>query len=133
MATTANVKHTWQQTIKNDSGAAVVADPPMVITADAEANFSVLIDPGTTAEIDLAVDVTKIQSGFLTCSQAADVFTNSADGTGGQHIVMTAGISVCWNKNMPTACPFTPTITKFFVKNNGAVAATARGGFLLQE
>jgi hypothetical protein len=138
MATTPNVKHTWSTTIKNDSGAAVVADPPIVITADAEVNFSVLIPVGETAEVDAAVDVTKIKSAFVTCTQSADVYTNDSTGSTGQHIVLTVGgaapvPSVYWHTGMITDCPFTPTITKFFIKNNGSVAATARGGFLLQE
>ena len=139
MATVPNLKHTWSTTIKNDAGAAVVADPPLVITADAEVNFCVQIPAGETAEIDCAVDITKIKSAFVSCTQAADVFTNSSDGTGGQHIALvppagaTVPTSVSWHVGMIAANPFTPTITKFFVKNNGAVLATARGGFLLQE
>jgi len=130
-ASTPNVKHTWQSTIKNDSGAAVVAEAPVIIVGNSEENLSELIDPGATVEIDIAITVAKIQSGFIECTQNADVFTNAADGTGGQHIVLAAGIAVAWNVNEPMACPFTPNITKFYVKNNGSVAATFRGGFIV--
>jgi hypothetical protein len=138
MATTPNLKHVWATTIKNDSGAAVVADPPLVVIFNAEENFCVQIPAGETAEIDCAVDVTKIKSAFITCTQSADVYTNDGTGSTGQHIVLVVGgaspvPSVYWHNGMITANPFTPAITKFFIKNNGTVAATARGGFGMQE
>src|SRR5882724_800854 len=114
-----NLKHTWSTSIKNDSGSPVVADPPLIVQGDAESNFSVVVDPAQTVEIDLVVPVVKIQSGFITSNQAVEVFTNAADATGGQHISLAANKAVAWNNQMSTVNPFTPTITKFFITNNG--------------
>jgi hypothetical protein len=129
MASTGTLKHTWSTTIKNDSGAAVVADPPVVVTFDSEENGAVSIPAGETAEIDAAVDVSTIQSGFMTATQDCVVKTNAADATGGETFNVPAGKSVSWNKNQASANPFTIDITKLFVKNNGTQAATFRYGF----
>lgn len=129
---TSNVKHTWTLTIKNDSGAAVIADPPLVITGDAEVNASTIVNPSETAEVDVAVTVSKIVSGFINTTQNATVNTNAADATGGQSFSMVAGKSVAWNNSMTGSNPFTPNITKFYVINAGTKALTFRAGFLLQ-
>lgn len=130
---TSNLKHTWTNNIKNDSGAAVLADPPLVIVGDAESNFSSVVAPGETAEIDCPVTVAKIQSGFITATKDVTVHTNAADGTGGQTFSVPTGKSVAWNNTMAAANPFTVNITKFFITNAGVAAATVRGGFLLVE
>lgn len=133
MATAPNVKHTWTLSIKNDSGAAVVADPPLIITADAEVNFAVQIPAGETAEIDAPITVANIKSCFLSTSQAGTLNTNASDGSGGQTMALVASRAVTWNDTLGTACPFTPNITKFFITNSGSVVMNCRGGFLLQE
>lgn len=134
MAVSPNLKQTWQTSIKNDSGAAVVADPPLVITYKDEVNFCVIIPPTETAEIDKAVTVANIQSAFITGNQPCDVYTNSADGTGGQHLVLDPNgnpkvPSIFWHVGMGTPNPFTPDITKFYVKNNGTANAVVRASF----
>jgi len=133
MAVTPNVKHTWTTSIKNDSGTAVVADPPLVITADAEVNWAVQVPAGEVAEVDAPITVANIKSAFITSNQPVTVDTNATDGTGGQVIPIAAGKSVAWNNQMTTVCPFTPDITKFFIHNTGTALATVRGGFLVQE
>ena len=133
MTITPNVKHTWSTSIKNDSGSAVVADPPLVITGDAEVNFAVQVPAGETAEVDAAITVADILSGFITGNQNIQVSTNASDGSGGQVLTIAAGKTLSWNNQQGTVSPFTPNITKFFIKNNGAALATVRGGFLLQE
>ena len=130
---TSNLKHTWNTSIKNDSGSSVMADPPLVIVGDAEVNFSTIVAAGETAEIDAPVTVANIQSGFLTSTKDVTIKTNAVDAAGGQTLVVPAGKSVAWNNTQSTANPFTPNITKFFIHNAGAVAATVRGGFLLVE
>jgi hypothetical protein len=129
---TSNIKHTWTLSIKNDSGSAVVADPPLVIVGDAESNFSLLVDPSTTGEVDVVIPVDKMVSGFISADQPVTVNTNAADATGGQSIPLAGGRTLAWNDTTGTN-PFTPTITKVFVINAGTKVATVRGGFLLQE
>jgi len=134
MALTPSIKHTWTKSIKNDSGAAVVADPPLVVIGTAEHNFEVQVPAGETDEIDMPVTVSKIVSAFVSSTQPGTISTNAADGTGGQVITFTAPTkAVTWNNTEITACPFTPNITKFFCHNTGTTTATFRGGFLLSE
>jgi hypothetical protein len=127
------LKHTWSNTIKNDSGSNVLADPPLVIIGDAETNFSVQTAPGTTDEIDATVPVAKILSGFVSSDQPVTVYTNDNTGSSGQVIPLPGGRSLSWNNTQTGPNPFTPTITKFFVTNLGTKVANVRAGFLLQE
>ena len=133
MSITPNVKHTWTTSIKNDSGSAVVSDPPLVLTADAEENFAVQIPPGETAEVDIAITVDDIVSAFIAADHDVAVSTNAADHSGGQLINVPANQSVSWHNQMKTTNPFTPDITKLFIHNAGTAIAKVRGGFLLQE
>lgn len=130
-----NLKHTWQTSIKNDSGAAVMADAPLIIQGNAEVNGSEVVTAGASnVEIDCTVTVAKIVSGFISSTQDVTVHTNATDGTGGQTIALTANKALAWNNASPGmgACPFTPNITKFYVNNAGSKDATVRFGFLLQ-
>jgi len=128
------IKHTWTTSIKNDSGAAVVADPPLVCLGTAEHNFEIQVAAGATEEVDMPVTVADIVSGFLSSTQPGTVKTNAADAAGGQTFTFVSPTkAVTWNNALATACPFTPNITKFFCHNTGSVAATFRGGFLMQE
>lgn len=139
--------HTYTRAIKNDSGTAVVADPAIVVSGDAEINIGGgskgvgpgVVAPATTLEIDAPVLVSKLQSLFLTSDNPVDVYTNDSIGATGQHIVLTGtsggNPSVTWNNlDVPAiVCPLTPTITKWFIKNSGTKPATFRAGFILQE
>lgn len=129
MAITGNLKHTWSTSIKNDSGAAVVADPPVIVPFDDESNGSVKIPTGETAEVDVIVDVSTIQSAFITSDKDVTVKTNAVDAAGGQTIEILAGKSANWNVFMSTANPFTPDITKMFIHNASGAVATVRWGF----
>jgi hypothetical protein len=133
MPGTPNLKHTWKTIVTNGYGSSLIADPPLDLAGDAETNFGVVVAPGQTAEIDAPVIVANIVSAFIKSNQAVEVFTNAADGSGGQHISVPAGRSVSWNNQMGIANPFTPNITKFYVTNNGTAPATVYAGFLLQE
>jgi hypothetical protein len=132
MAVTANVKHTWTPRIQGYSGTAY--DSPVVINGNGGVLFNVVIPAGETAEVDDApVTVAKIKSCFITSTQAADVNTNAADGAGGQTFSLLANRAVSWHEGMLTDCPFTPDVTKWFIKNNGAVPATVIGEFVLAD
>jgi len=133
MAITPNLKHTWNTSIKNDSGSPVVTDAPLTITGDAETNWAVQVPAGETAEVDAPITVADIKSAFISSNVAVDVKTNAVDASGGQTINVAAGRAVAWNNQMTTVNPFTPNITKFFIHNGGTTLASVRGGFLLQE
>lgn len=144
--------HIWTRAIKNDSGAAVTADPALTVSGSAEVNIGGatsksplsgpgVIAPGTTVEIDAPMTVSKLKSLFLSSDQPVTVYTNAADGTGGQ-VLPIAGTkagqpSITWNAiDLPAvACPLTVNVTKFFVTapSSNTAAATFRAGFILQE
>jgi hypothetical protein len=129
----ANIHHTWTTSIKNDSGAAVTPDPPLILVGDGEVNFSQTLNPGDlNIEVDVTITVLKIISAFVNSTQACTMYTNSSTGSGGQAITLQPNLSVSWNNTQTTACPFTPNITKFFLNNPSASVATERGGFLIQ-
>ncbi len=128
-----SLKHTWSTQIKNDAGAAVTTDAPLVILGEAEVNFYVEVAASGTEEIDVAVTVADIQSGFLSSDKAVTIDTNASNGAGGQEIELTANKAFAWNTQMTFANPFTPNITKIFVHNNGATTAKVRGGFLVES
>jgi hypothetical protein len=125
------LKHTWQTTIKNDAGKAIIAGTP---TDFLGAGFDVkeTVGAGQTVEVDCgSIDKTKIVSIALISTQNATVDTNAADATGGQEIVLTANQGYAWNNKMATACPITQNITKIFAKNNGTAEAVFTASFIL--
>lgn len=127
-----SLKHTWTTQIKNDAGAAVTTDLPLVILGEAEINFYVeCAGSGGSQEIDVTVDVSEIKSAFLSSDKDVEIDTNATDGTGGQVITLTANKAFAWNNQMTFANPFTPDITKIFVHNAGTTTAKVRGGFLV--
>lgn len=129
-----SLTHTWSNTIKNDSGASVLADPSLILTGDAEVNFAVDVLAGTTTQIVQPVTVAAIVSGFISSDQAVTVKTNS-NTTPVQTFSLAAKVALSWNNTLPASStnPFTTNITQFFVTNAGATTAKVRGGFLLQE
>ncbi|HLZ08963.1 MAG TPA: hypothetical protein VKT80_10275, partial [Chloroflexota bacterium] len=70
------ISHTYNHTIKNDQGAAVVADT-LVITGDSEHNISEAVSNGAVAEVDAAISVAKILSFFIESDQAITLKLNS--------------------------------------------------------
>lgn len=126
----AGIKHTWNKTVKNDTGASVLAEST-IFTASAEENFKEVAAAGTTLEIDLAVDVSQIVSFFVASTQAVTLHTNTTP-TGAQDFSLAANVALDWNNaDVVNANPLTTNITKFYFVNAGAVDATVVGGFLL--
>jgi len=97
-----------------------------------EFNEKISIPAGATAEMDCgSLPYAKMVSLFLTIDQNADVYTNAADGTGGQHISLTANKAYGWHNLMVGSNPITANITKIYVTNRGTKTATFRAGFLM--
>lgn len=131
MAATPLIKHTWTTSVKNDSGAAVLADA-QVITGTNEFNQGIQVAPASTSEMDCgSLPFAKMISLFLNCDQAVSVFTNAADGTGGQVIALSANKAWDWNNTLPTSNPVTANITKIYVTNSGTKVANFRAAFLM--
>jgi len=131
MPATGQLKHTWATVVKNDTGASTLEDSQTILGSN-EFNEKISIPAGATAEIDCgSLDFASMVSLFLVCDQACTVFTNAADGTGGQEIDLAANKAYAWNNLMPTDNPITADITKIFCTNNAVKDGTFRAGFLL--
>ena len=135
MASTPVIKHTWTQSIKNDSGAAVMADPPLIILGDSEANAGIQVPANTTIEIDITVAFANIVSFFFTLDQGGTVNTNASDGTGGNTFTLVAGVSKSWNNTITGVTnPITINITKIFVHNSSSTkTANFKAGILTKD
>lgn len=132
------VLHTWKTTVSVPGLSSLPADPPILVTGDYAVEVEVAVNAGATnVEVDIgSVDKTKIQSVIINADKAPmDVFTNAADGTGGQHFSLAANKSVAWNINMLPAFtnPISVNITKFFGNNTSLVQGTLRVGLLLNS
>lgn len=119
---------------------------PGLATLPADQTISVIGDYGVEVEIDVpagqvslhvpvaSIDKTKLVACCINADKAAmNVFTNSADGTGGQSFVLTKNQSVAWNNQINQTLypnPITTNITAFYVNNPGTVAGIFRAGFL---
>jgi len=125
------LKHTWTTQIKNDAGAAVTTDLPVVIQGEAEINFYVECAASGTQQIDVAVDVSEIKSAFISSDKDVEIDTNATNGAGGQTITLAANKAFAWNNQMTFVNPFTPDITAIYVHNAGLTTAKVRGGFLV--
>ena len=129
------VTHTWTTKVSVPGLSQLPADSPLAIAGDYAVEVEKSLNPGDTSiEIDVgSIDKTKIQSVVLNADQVAmEIFTNAADGTGGQHFSLAANKSIAWNNQIPNQInPITVNITKFFLNNPGAKIGVFRAGFLL--
>jgi hypothetical protein len=129
------VTHTWTTRVSVPGLPTLPADNPLSLTGDYSIEVEKLIAAGSSnIEIDVGtVDITKIQSVVLNADQAGmDIYTNAATGTGGQHFVLAANVSLAWNNQIPAQVnPITQNITKFFCNNATAVNGTFRAAFLM--
>jgi hypothetical protein len=130
--------HTWTTKVTVPGLPALPADLPTVIVGDYAVEVEVAVPAG---QVSLEVDVgtiikTKIVSLVVNADLAAmEIYTNAADGTGGQHISLSANKSVAWNNTTfdvtQFPLPITQNITKFFVNNPGVKAGIFRAAFNL--
>src|SRR5690348_12462147 len=105
---TVDLIHTWTNQIKVPGLPTLPADPPLLITGDVDMPIAKDVLAGQTAEIDgLSIDKTKIVSLLLNCTGAITLYTNAADGTGGQVIPLAAKKSLVWNNTQTFSNPIT--------------------------
>lgn len=115
--------HTIGRTYKNDAGtlAAVTAS----YVGDAENDLSVSVPAATSNnEYDLAINLSKVVAMAIYSTAAVTLKTNSSAGS--DTLVLAAKQLVEWTNDESgiTAKPFTTDVTKFFISNTGAAAAT---------
>ena len=139
MATATSTAHTWATKVSVPGLPALPADAPAVILGDYAVEVETPVNPGTVSlEIDVgAITKAKVVSLVINADQTAmDVYTNAADGTGGQHFALQANKSVAWNNTTFDQTQFpnpisSTTITKFFLNNSSAKPGVFRAAFLL--
>jgi len=123
--------HTTTIGYKSDAG--TITSTSEVLTGDGEANYDGVIPGGTTnAEVDLVAAHANIRSMVLFSNVATTVKVNSSSAPD-DTINLPAGGQVVWNTNHPEACPFTVDVTKLFITNAGAAAATVKIRILLDS
>jgi hypothetical protein len=130
------VTHTWTTRVAVPGLTALPADAPLAVTGDYAVEVEIPVAAGATnVEVDVgSIDHTKIASVVINADLAAmDIFTNAADGTGGQHIVLAANKSLAWNNTLTYTNPITTNITKFFANNSGLKAGVFRAAFLMNS
>ncbi len=94
-------------------------------TADAEQNRQLAIAASTPdQEFDLDFLKDDLKSIFMLATEDLTVETNAADHTGGQQIDLVAGVPFWWALSSGVANPITADVTKIFVTNAVARAAT---------
>jgi hypothetical protein len=128
----AGITHTYLHTIKNNAGASVIADK-IVITADTEENFSIAVPATSFVEVVMAFNKDDLVSFFVELDQAGVFDTNAHGGAGGNTFPLAANVAFWWNNTLQNANPITVNVTSIFISNSSAVAATAKGGFLIQQ
>jgi len=123
--------HTTGITYKSDAG--TITSTTETFTGDGEANYDGVIPGGTTnAEVDVAAAHANILSMVLFSNVATTIKVNSSSAPD-DTINLPAGGQVVWNTNHPEACPFTVDVTKLFITNGGAGAATVKVRILLDS
>jgi hypothetical protein len=128
------INHTYNHTIKNDAGAAVVADT-LLITGDAEENFSLAVANGAVGNVVAAIVVANVLSFFIESDQNVTMKLNSTGSPAAPSPVsLVAKRAYWWHNLLPNTNPLTVNITQFYFDNTaGTKVANVRGGFLLQE
>jgi hypothetical protein len=130
------VTHTWSTKVSVPGLTALPADAPLIVTGDYAVEVEIAVIAGAVnVEVDVgSIDKTKIASLVINADlQGMDIFTNAADGTGGQHIVLATNKSLAWNNTLTYTNPITTNITKFFCNNSGVKNGTFRAAFLMNS
>jgi hypothetical protein len=121
--------HTWTTKVAVPGLPALPADAPLLITGPYGVELEINVPAGAVSqEEDISVIAhARIASIVINADLAPmDVYTNAADGTGGQHFALAANKSVAWNNQMTFANPITADITKFFANNASLKAGVLR-------
>jgi len=133
----AGVTHTFTNGVKVPGLPTLPADPPVVVTGDYAVEVEIDVPAGT---VSLAVAVgtilkAKVISMVVNADKVAmDIFTNSANGAGGQHFALASNNSVAWNNTLDQTLfpnPVATDISEFFINNATAKPGIFRASFLL--
>ncbi len=89
-------------------------------SASGEANFSESIAVGTDTFINIAIDISAVQSFGLCSDRAVQVETNATDHSGGNIITLKAGIPYIWTTDSYDTFKLTADVTGGFYVTNAS-------------
>jgi hypothetical protein len=128
-----SVKHVWNVTIQNATGASVITDV-ITITADDEHNINDVIAGNSTVQIVAPIVVADIASFYMEATAACTVDLNSSTTPASPGALsLVANRAYAWKNTDPGTNPLTVNITSIYVTNPGASSLTFKAGFLLAE
>lgn len=120
MAFTHTIRTQWTSPNGGVDVAGVVSE-----VADAEQNRSLAVAASTPdQEFDLDFLLADLKSIFMLASEDLTIETNATDHAGGQQIDLVAGVPFVWCQSSGAANPITANVTRIFVTNAEARAAT---------
>ena len=115
---THRLTRTWQ-----DAGNESVTQQE-TITADGETNLDVAVpDSSTDLQANLAVDISELQSFYMSSDRDLTVKTNSS-GTPDDTIALKANKPLIWTPNCGFSNPFSADLTALFLTNASGTDAT---------
>lgn len=131
------VSHVWKTSVTVPGLSTLPTDPPVTVSGDYAVEVEVAVPAGTTS-LHVAVGTilrANVISLVINADKAPmDIYTNAADGTGGQHIALVANKSLSWNNTLDATAfpnPLTQNISGFWINNASAVAGTFRAAFIV--
>lgn len=93
-------------------------------SADSESNLDIAVPAATTDKlVNLAIDVSELESLFLLSDKDVSIETNSGSAPDNT-IALTANVPVVWYAGCGYSNPLTADTTKFYITNAGASEAT---------
>lgn len=79
----------------------------------------------TNYQINVAIDVSEIESLYIVADQACTLKTNSTSAPDNT-ISLLAGVPLEWQSNSYYSCPLTADVTKVYITNTTALSFTLR-------
>lgn len=121
--------HTLTKTLNPDGGASVQTSE--TFSSDGSESRTIPVPDSTTdKEVNLAIDVSQLQSIWISSDQVVTLETNAIDATGGNTIVLVAGKPYDWQSDSYFVNLLTLDVTVLYITNASGSAATVRIEFV---
>lgn len=99
----------------------------VTVTADGEHNVDVTVNAATTdKQVDIALDVSEIQSLYISSDKDITIETNAVNAAGGNTLTVGADEPMVWYAGCGLTNPLTADVTVMYITNAGASAATVK-------
>jgi hypothetical protein len=116
--------HVYTKTWSN--GGAALSES-VSLTADSEINIEISL---TSSQVDKEYDIdfafARLKGIYIECDKDITIETNATDATGGDTIAVAGGEGFMWTDQDAFDNPFTANVTKFYITNGEASAATGK-------